>query len=241
MRDSLVPAGVGSLPQRSKAAQVACGSYHSFVISETGRVIGWGLNNYAELGLPDEAGSDGGNILKPALVDALADYDIAQIAGGEHHSLARPRMESSYLGPHRRQPGWIWRRRPLPRTTRSMMSTESREFSRFRLSCPTFRRSCTSPLATDHSFAVGDNGKVYSWGFSANYQTGQGTTDDIEVPTLIDNSAIREKVITWAGAGGQYSILAALKEGGSLEGHQVTASTRSRLNSRPVQGGGPSA
>ncbi|KAK5637535.1 hypothetical protein RRF57_013250 [Xylaria bambusicola] len=52
-------------------------------------------------------------------------------------------------------------------------------------------------------------GRVYSWGFSANYQTGQGTTDDIEVPTVIDNSAIRDREIVWAGAGGQYSIVAA--------------------------------
>jgi regulator of chromosome condensation len=62
---------------------------------------------------------------------------------------------------------------------------------------------------TDTSFAIDVKGRVYSWGFSANYQTGQGTTDDIEVPTLIDNSAIRDREIIWAGAGGQYSIVAA--------------------------------
>lgn len=48
---------------------------------------------------------------------------------------------------------------------------------------------------------------MYSWGFSSNYQTGQGTIDDIEKPTVIDNTAIREKKIIGAGAGGQYSIV----------------------------------
>lgn len=59
----------------------------------------------------------------------------------------------------------------------------------------------------DNSFAVTGDGKAYSWGFSSNYQTGQGTIDDVEKPTLIDNTAIREKKIIAAGAGGQYSIL----------------------------------
>ena len=49
-----------------------------------------------------------------------------------------------------------------------------------------------------------------SWGFSANYQTGQGTIEDIEVPTVIDNTAIRGRRIHSAGAGGQFSILTAV-------------------------------
>lgn len=60
---------------------------------------------------------------------------------------------------------------------------------------------------TDNSFAVTKDGKVYSWGFSSNYQTGQGTIDDVETPTLIDNTATRDKQIVAAGAGGQFSIL----------------------------------
>lgn len=59
----------------------------------------------------------------------------------------------------------------------------------------------------DNSFAITKDGKIYSWGFSANYQTGQGTLDDIEKPTHIDNTAIRGKKIINAGAGGQYSLL----------------------------------
>lgn len=67
-------------------------------------------------------------------------------------------------------------------------------------------------VGTDNSFAVTKDGKVYSWGFSANYQTGQGTIEDIHTPTLIDNSAIRDKKILAAHAGGQFSILVAAAE-----------------------------
>lgn len=65
---------------------------------------------------------------------------------------------------------------------------------------------------TDNSFAVTSSGKVYSWGFSSNYQTGQGTIDDIHTPTLIDNTAIRDKKIVAAGAGGQFSVLVGLAD-----------------------------
>lgn len=60
---------------------------------------------------------------------------------------------------------------------------------------------------SDHSIAITTDGQAYSWGFSVNYQTGQGTDEDIEEATLIDNTAIRGKQMNWAGAGGQYSIL----------------------------------
>ena len=65
---------------------------------------------------------------------------------------------------------------------------------------------------TDNSFAITTDGKAYSWGFSANYQTGQGTGDDIETPTLIDNTAVRGKKLVFAGAGGQNGVLASVAE-----------------------------
>lgn len=63
---------------------------------------------------------------------------------------------------------------------------------------------------TDSSFALTKGGQVYAWGFSENYQTGLGTTDDITIPTLIDNSAVRGKRAVYVGAGGQYSIIGCL-------------------------------
>ncbi|EGU73542.1 hypothetical protein FOXB_15948, partial [Fusarium oxysporum f. sp. conglutinans Fo5176] len=74
----------------------------------------------------------------------------------------------------------------------------------------------TVAAGTDNSFAIASDGKVFSWGFSGNYQTGQGTTDDIHTPTVIDNTAIRGKQIIGAGAGGQYSALFTVAEDTSL-------------------------
>jgi regulator of chromosome condensation len=59
---------------------------------------------------------------------------------------------------------------------------------------------------SDHSLAIDAEGRAWSWGFSATYATGQGTQDDIEVATIIDNTAVRGKQLNWAGAGGQFSV-----------------------------------
>lgn len=86
---ALRPTSIGPLPLRgAKAVRVACGSYHSFVIDAQGRVYAWGLNSFAELAIPDQAGESNAYQLKPRLVESLKDYKVIDIAGGEHHSLA---------------------------------------------------------------------------------------------------------------------------------------------------------
>lgn len=62
---------------------------------------------------------------------------------------------------------------------------------------------------SDHTIAVTKEGRAYAWGFSANYQTGLGTDDDVMEATLIDNTALRGVKVNWAGAGGQYSVFTA--------------------------------
>ncbi len=220
VQNSLVPAGIGNLTDKLPSGRstkgtpvkLACGSYHSFALDDQGRVWAWGLNNYAELGLPDEAGSDGGNVLKPTLVEALLDYNIVHIAGGEHHSLACTR-DGKLLTWGRIDGNQVG----LDPSTFTEANTIFDEYGKPRILkqptvVPDLPFISSVAAGTDHSLAVTKEGRVYSWGFSANYQTGQGTTDDIEEPTLIDNTAIREKKITWAGAGGQFSIVASVQE-----------------------------
>lgn len=213
IKHSLKPQGIGNLPIRgAKAVKVACGSYHSFVIDQNGRVFAWGLNNYGELGIEDQAGEDDAAQLKPRLVESLADYQIRDIAGGEHHSLACTedgklltwgRLDGHQVG------------LPMDTFTEENAIFDDRKKPRI-LKVPTVVPGVENVVAvaagTDNCFALTAEGKVYSWGFSANYQTGQGTVDDIEVPTLIDNSAVRDKKLTYAGGGGQYSILASVAE-----------------------------
>ncbi|KAF5008778.1 hypothetical protein FDECE_4969, partial [Fusarium decemcellulare] len=202
---SLIPQGVG-LP-RGKITKVACGSYHSFAIDKNGQVYGWGLNNFGEIGVESNAGEDDAVILHPAKLTYLKDYKITDIDGGEHHSLAC--SEEGELLTWGRVDGYQVGFE-FDKLSKDNAIYDERGNARI-LFKPTIQSDVDDVVAvtagTDNSFAITDEGKVFSWGFSSNYQTGQGTIDDIHTPTLIDNTAIRGKKIIGAGAGGQYSIV----------------------------------
>ncbi|KAF4993132.1 hypothetical protein FGRMN_6689 [Fusarium graminum] len=202
---SLIPQGVG-LP-RGKITKVACGSYHSFAIDKEGQVYGWGLNNFGEIGVESNAGEDDAVILRPAKLTYLDDYNIIEIDGGEHHSLACSdkgdlltwgRVDGYQVGFE------------FDKLTEDNAIYDERGNARILFKPtiqPDVKNIVTVAAGTDNNFAIASDGKVYSWGFSSNYQTGQGTIDDIHTPTLIDNTAIRGKKMIGAGAGGQYSVL----------------------------------
>lgn len=222
---SLIPQGVG-LP-RGKVVKIACGSYHSFALDKDGKVWGWGLNNFGEVGVEGNAGEDNAVILRPAKITLLEDHVIRCIDGGGHHTVACNekgelitwgRVDGSQVGI---DPGTlteenaIFDDRKAPRILvvptvvpgKSPPPSPPMHF-RTQLIAPIGISDIVSVAAgTDNSFALTSDGKVYSWGFSSNYQTGQGTIDDVEKPTLIDNTAIRGKNIVGAGAGGQFSVL----------------------------------
>ncbi|KAI8626025.1 RCC1/BLIP-II [Xylariaceae sp. FL1651] len=205
---TLRPEPCGMFGKRHYALDIAAGSYHSFYIDNHQRVWSWGLNNYSQTGHYDDTGKDDAMVLQPKIVDSLKDANIQMIVGGEHHSVACTkdgklltwgRVDGHQVG----QPANLF-------NEDNAMFDENQRPRILLLPTPVPGIETKFVAAgTDTSFAIDVEGRVHSWGFSANYQTGQGTTEDIEVPTMIDNTAIRDRDIIWAGAGGQYSMLAA--------------------------------
>ncbi|KAJ2970520.1 hypothetical protein NUW58_g9669 [Xylaria curta] len=205
---TLQPQPCGMFGKKHYAVDIAAGSYHSFYIDNQNQVWAWGLNNYSQTGHYDDTGKDDAMILQPKLVDSLKDAGIATIAGGEHHSVACTK-DGKLL---------TWGRVDGHQVGHpdSLFTEDNAVFDENKKPRILLRPTAVPHLDTkfvaagvDTSFAIDAVGRVLSWGFSANYQTGQGTTDDIEVPTIIENSAIRSRDIIWAGAGGQYSVVAA--------------------------------
>ncbi|KAI1122378.1 RCC1/BLIP-II [Nemania abortiva] len=205
---TLHPQPCGMFGKKHYAVDIAAGSYHSFYVDNKQRVWSWGLNNYSQTGHYDDTGKDDAMVLQPKLVDSLMDVDIEMIAGGEHHSVACTK-DGKLLTWGRVDGHQVGQPATLFNEDNAMFDENKRP--RILLKPTAVPEINTEFVAAgvDTSFAIDANGRVYSWGFSANYQTGQGTIDDIEVPTVIDNSAIRTRKIVWAGAGGQYSMLAA--------------------------------
>lgn len=69
------------------AVDIFCGNMHSFYINDKNQVFAWGLNNRGQLGI--------GNLFdcsQPTRVKDLDPFEgdyVVELAGGEHHSIAR--------------------------------------------------------------------------------------------------------------------------------------------------------
>jgi len=63
-------------------------------------------------------------------------------------------------------------------------------------------------VGIDTNTVIDASGAAYSWGFSSNNQTGLGTEDDVDKPTKLEAKSVIEEKLVWAGAGGQYGMVA---------------------------------
>ncbi|KAK2626192.1 hypothetical protein QTJ16_004454 [Diplocarpon rosae] len=207
---ALVPREFGL--KRKKIVYIGCGDYHSFVVDDKGDVYSWGLNSFGQTGVPkEEEENDSNAISVPTLVTSLAEYDIKQIVGGAHHSLACT-TDGKVL---------VWGRIDncesgieLDDLPKDHIFFDESERPRYLIKPAVIPDIQGAYVATgpDTGIAVATDGKAFSWGFSSNYQTGQGTGEDITEATEIDNSAVRGKKLVWAGVGGQFGILAGIHE-----------------------------
>ncbi|KAJ4349973.1 uncharacterized protein N0V89_008594 [Didymosphaeria variabile] len=199
-----------------RIAKIACGDYHGLAIAEDGHIWSWGANNYCETGHGDNAGEDNASILTPRIVSSLEGKGVTIVEGGSHHNIAITQSGEVL----------VWGRCDGSQTGISTAQLEAIDDEERVLKSengkpkilleptpvPGLSNIVTGTCGPEHTIVINKDGRAYSWGFSANYQTGQGTDDDIETPTLIDNTAVRDVKLVWAGAGGQYSALASKRD-----------------------------
>ena len=206
------------LPKGAKKGitSIETGGYHSFAISKNGDVFSWGLNNFGETGIPAHAGEDDAVILKPQVIEAFKGKEIVSIKGASHHSIAATadgdcmvwgRLDGAQMGLSQDDIA------ALPED--DVVKDESGH-SRI-LKVPHKVTAIDGKVvhvtaSSDHNIVVTEDGKAWSWGFSANFQTGLGTTEDVEVATMIDNTAVKERMLNGATTGGQFSIVTAAAE-----------------------------
>jgi regulator of chromosome condensation len=222
---ALIPREFGL--QRKFITKIGCGDYHCFAVDNKGNTYGWGLNTFGETGIPKDQDDENSTINRPTLIDSLQGHQIKQIAGGAHHSLActedgqlliwgRVDTAQGGMGLSKFPKGDLfYDEHDKPRfLLRPAVIPSKFSYSSTKLladSSPDINGNYVS-AASDTCLAIDIEGRAYSWGFSANYQTGQGQTDDVTEATLIDNTAVRGKRLVFAGAGGQFGVLGAVHE-----------------------------
>lgn len=204
-KSGLVPATFG-LPKY--IIDIGIGADHSFAVHRSGTVYGWGANNYCQTGIDERDGEDFANILRPQSINGLNGHGtVTSISGGNHHTVAV--MGSGAC--------LTWGRIDTNALGLSVASLPENDIIRDAHQNPRILKNATripginavqAAAGSDHCVAVTQEGKAYSWGFGVSGQLGLGGTDDVGVATLIENKAVKDKKLVWAGAGGQYSILA---------------------------------
>ncbi|KAF2487752.1 regulator of chromosome condensation 1/beta-lactamase-inhibitor protein II [Neohortaea acidophila] len=212
--EGLKPRDVG-LPKGPKKAAVAIavGTYNGWAILKNGDVYAWGLNSMDQTGIPTGEGDTDATIRPAQRVPALSGIGVTSIAGGGQHAIAATESGDCL----------VWGRvdadqagipvDELSKLPEDILRKDDRGRPRI-LKVPQKVTAITGNVfqitaGTDHNIAVTKEGKAWSWGFSANYQTGQGTDDDVKIATMIDNTAVREQKLNAAAAGGQFSIVTA--------------------------------
>lgn len=201
----LTPATFGL---RKDIVEIGTGADHSFAIHRNGTVFSWGANNYGQTGVHKYDGEDLLNVLRPQPIHGLIGHGrITTISGGNHHSIAVSDGGECLT----------WGRVDANALGLSIVDLPENDIIRDAQEKPRILKNATpvpginvidAAAGSDHCVAVTRDGKAYSWGFNVSSQLGLGSTDDVELATLIENKAVKDKKLVWAGAGGQYSILA---------------------------------
>jgi len=161
----------------------------------------------------DNAGQDDAVILKPQVVEGLKGKTIISIKGGGHHSLCATsdgdclvwgRLDGNQCGLTKEYIA------QLPEDSFFHLSSHQPRILTVPTKVPTIEgKAAVVTTCSDHNIVITEEGKAYSWGFSANYQTGHGTIDDIPEARLIDNTAVKTTKLNGCTTGGQFSVVTA--------------------------------
>ena len=196
---------------RVQVKAVFTGENHSFAITHNNDLFAWGLNQFGQCGTNKNL-EDGGLIYTPKKVllpnDVNPSSDIKLIAAGEHHSLILL-SNGKILTFGRRdmfEIGLTTEQVPEENAYLDPITKKIRS-----VPVPTFIPSDVVfnnvAAGSHHSLATTNKGLLYTWGFGETYALGLGPAgEDVEVPTKVMNTAIKEVRITTISAGGQFSI-----------------------------------
>ncbi|XP_013116420.2 regulator of chromosome condensation [Stomoxys calcitrans] len=155
---------------------------------QSGIIWAFGLNNYCQL-LANA--KDLPTIINPINTKI---ENVKQIAGGQHHTLIL-KEDGSVLVIGRKDYGRLGLGTVADDVTQLKPITALKGKKVVSVSC-----------GEAQSFALTDDGKLYSWGMGSNHQLGTGSEDDVLEPALIVSKQTEGKRIIRASSGGQHSI-----------------------------------
>eukprot|EP00455_Lapot_gusevi_P028562 TRINITY_DN3051_c0_g2_i4.p1 TRINITY_DN3051_c0_g2~~TRINITY_DN3051_c0_g2_i4.p1 ORF type:complete len:430 (+),score=147.97 TRINITY_DN3051_c0_g2_i4:52-1341(+) len=168
----------------------------SFVLTDTGDVYAWGLNNCGQCGVAKTPKTI--NLLTPTRIESLCGKNIVDVAGGIFHSLFLT-ADGKVLSCGASTYGQLGHGDKVD-------SHEPKEIAALQLQGD---RVVGIGGGGQHSLAVTANGDLYSWGFGEMLQLGTGEEDDQVVPVLVEGQQLETRRVLEARGGAQHTILRA--------------------------------
>ena len=219
LKRSLVPQPLRT--GKTKFTSIYCAADHSFAIDGKYQVHAWGFNGYGQLAMKGqqymkeskEWQDVPAEVVGPIVIKSLTDTTnpIVQLAGGQKHSVAVRQdgtlltwglIEFSGVELSKIPPSALLYNQEPGRGDIASAVIEPQVV-------PALGSVVYAGCGSEHTIAINADGKAYSWGSGSVFQLGLGKEEDEPVPTLIDNTAVRDKKLNWASGGGQYSMLTA--------------------------------
>ena len=199
---SLIPRAINFKPpnhkKSSKFVNVFCGGYTTFLLHESNTVYAFGLNNYGQLGV-DEMFDEEMTVVPQPVVGLDPDFDVIQISGGEHHTIALLSNGKVYSC-GRSDSGQTGFKSEDPKSSFELVNS---------ITDPAIRISAGasfSLVVTDTSNnpdAVDGNKNLWGMGYG---EMGQLANDqeDMEEPEIID---LKSRIVYSVAAGGQHTLM----------------------------------
>lgn len=187
--------GQASTLLNAEIKAVESGASSSYAVDVNGDVYSWGSNFYGQLGL----GTEKLSVDAPVKVNGLS--NVTQLAAGAEHALALTDSGKVYA----------WGNNRYGQLGTGNMVTKTQENKPVLVDSLTGKGIVTIGAGTDTSYAVSEDGTLYSWG--ANYlgQLGDGNDalDNRDLPNAVTISEM--KVLSVAG-GGSHTVALCYKD-----------------------------
>uniref|UniRef100_A0A673YYV4 HECT and RLD domain containing E3 ubiquitin protein ligase 3 n=1 Tax=Salmo trutta TaxID=8032 RepID=A0A673YYV4_SALTR len=160
-------------------AQITAGGDHSFALSLSGAVFGWGKNSAGQLGLNDKQDRS-----VPCHIKFLRSQKVVYISCGDEHTAALTKDGGLFTfgDGSRGQLGHdSTNSEPLPRQVQELMGSEVSQIA----------------CGRHHTLAfVPSSGLVYAFGCNTNGQLGTGTRGDIKSPLPVKSNWMTHDTLT---------------------------------------------
>ena len=168
-RTLLAPAAVRMPRGAGRPVAVFAGGFQTFVLTDTDKVVAFGLNNWGQLGLP----LTDSMAFIPKIVPALSGKGIIELACGEHHTLALTKS-GHVLTFGRYAYGRLGRA-----TEEDMVHSDAADPTPTRIAFPPGAAAISSVAAgMKESGAVDEGGALYMWGCGDSNMLGRGDDED---------------------------------------------------------------